>query len=453
MGSPSPAAPLKKERPKGLARLYRAFKHSFTFHMPIGTTNTEKVKYFWMMVGLSAFVNGNIIFWIWLADKKGWVDRTAWDAWGTVRSQSRHDAGCEYAADDRLNYLAQPITTLANFAFTFVGFLILEFAVFDFRRNGFSQILCNDAPTLQEGQLIGSHPFLSVILAGCLAMMGITSFFWHSSLSNKGATMDFGCMYVLIDYILGLCALRLLAYFNFARVWMLTVSIHIISFGSLAIGLWMYKRNFVEKFEDQSVLILYLILGVVGGVPIPFIFGIIRIIKNNILGCFCGREWRREKKEQRRARHNGQGVRRRRSWGLGIIALITMLTAKYFRSGDEEWMCTEVWGPHHWFQAHAVWHVGCALAVMFVYLFLRSEVFNMYGYVSKYETYYEGEEQNWIERQVEKVEDLIEYLDGETEEEFVERKSQVGRGGNTQTQMELVVRERENSAEGLGSIL
>ena len=116
-------------------------------------------------------------------------------------------------------------------------------------------------------------------------------------------------------------------------------------------------------------------------------------------------------------------------------------------------MCTEVWGPHHWFQAHAVWHVGCALAVMFVYLFLRSEVFNMYGYVSKYETYYEGEEQNWIERQVEKVEDLIEYLDGETEEEFVERKRQVGRGGNTQTQMELVVRERENSAEGLGSIL
>ena len=217
----------------------------------------------------------------------------------------------------------------------------------------------------------------------------------------------------------------------------------------------MYNRNQTQRFENQSDLIMFLIFGIVGGVPIPLIFGLIRMTKNRLLGLFCGAEWRKAKRLKRQARNNGKGVRRRRSWGLGVLALVCIVGAKWFRNGDTTWMCTDVWGPESWFQAHAVWHSGCALAVMFVYLFLRSEVFNMYGYVSKYEADYADESKNWIERQVEKVEDLIEYLDGETKEECVRRKSQMDlrqvNGGKVN--MKLVVKERENSLDGIGNVL
>jgi len=228
---------------------------------------------------------------------------------------------------------------------------------------------------VQNSQLIGSHPVLSFTLAGCCFGMGITSFIWHASLSNKGATMDFGCMYVLIDYIIGLCALRLLAFFNFkGNQKLLTALVHLVAAGGLVIGLWMYKRNFVKKFKNQSKLIMYLIVAVVGLVPLPFLFGIIRMLKNTVLGFVCGNDWADKRNKRRSWRKERHGIRRRRSWGLGISALICMLGAYYFRMHDEDWMCTDLWGPHEFMQAHAIWHTGCAFAVLFVYCFLRSEV-------------------------------------------------------------------------------
>ena len=56
------------------------------------------------MVFLSLFLNCDVVLVIWYADREGWVDRSAWDSWGSYRSQSMTDAGCEYAADDRLIY-------------------------------------------------------------------------------------------------------------------------------------------------------------------------------------------------------------------------------------------------------------------------------------------------------------------------------------------------------------
>ena len=100
---------------------------------------------------------------------------------------------------------------------------------------------------MHKSQLIGSHPLLSFALAGVLAMMGITSFIWHASLTNKGALVDFGAMYLLIDYIIALCALRLLAYVRFWNHHMLTFFVHLVAAIGLGIGVWQYERNQIER--------------------------------------------------------------------------------------------------------------------------------------------------------------------------------------------------------------
>jgi len=68
---------------------------------------------------------------------------------------------------------------------------------------------------------------------------------------------------------------------------------------------------------------------------------------------------------------------------LGFLSLVSILLAKWFRDMDSGFLCLEAWGPHSFFQAHALWHTFCALAVLFCYLFLRSEVFNIYLYSFK----------------------------------------------------------------------
>ena len=118
-----------------------------------------------------------------------------------------------------------------------------------------------------------------------------------------------------------------------------------------------------------------LVLGVVGGAPLPLFIGWARMGKNAMLGWWLGGEWSRRKEEIR-----GQRPGRRRSWGLAILGLICIASGGGFRKYDQTWMCSSWFGPNHWFQAHAVWHVMCAFAILYLYLFFRSEVFNLEGY-------------------------------------------------------------------------
>lgn len=234
--------------------------------------------------------------------------------------------------------------------------------------------------------------------------------------------MDMGMIYLICIYLIGLCAVRLLTYVNFNNTKILTVAVHAVSFGALYLGVRTYKKNEEEGIEDWFNLTIMLMLGVVCGVPLPFVIGLMRMAKNLILGYVMREEWLKVKEEKRKERE-AKGVRRRRSWGLAISALMSIGGGGLFRSFDQTWMCEDWFGPHHWFQAHAVWHAMCAMAVLFVYLFLRSEVFNMYGYMGGYEGGYD-----WAER---------------------ERRSSSGEN----TMMELTMIERRSSREGVGEIL
>eukprot|EP00520_Triparma_pacifica_P013230 CAMPEP_0118642378 /NCGR_PEP_ID=MMETSP0785-20121206/5803_1 /TAXON_ID=91992 /ORGANISM="Bolidomonas pacifica, Strain CCMP 1866" /LENGTH=202 /DNA_ID=CAMNT_0006533925 /DNA_START=685 /DNA_END=1293 /DNA_ORIENTATION=- len=163
-----------------------------------------------------------------------------------------------------------------------------------------------------------------------------------------------------------------------------------------------------RRFQKQNNLIIMMILAILGMLPLPLVFGVIRMVKNLFVGLVCGKEKLTKDNSRREWRKERLGIRRRRSWGLGIMALFCIILAKYCRDKDTGYLCLETWGPHHFMQAHAIWHCGCAFAVLFVYLFLRSEVFNMYSYISKYEGEYKGEPMNWLERQIDVIEDMME---------------------------------------------
>ncbi|GMH87940.1 hypothetical protein TrVE_jg6857 [Triparma verrucosa] len=410
--------------PTLLRRALSAFTHSFSFHIPWEGPPKTKRKVFAAIICIAAVFNAVVIFLVWLADSEDWLTAQDLEGWGGAIRQTPTAVGCEYAANPATRYLAQPITSLSNFGFTFTAVVILQFALLDLRHNGLKNLICNsDFEKLRESQLIGAHPLLSINLAGCCVVMCYTSFCWHASLTHKGGTMDMGSIYVICIYIIGLASVRLISYLHLRNSKVLTVAIHTVSFGALYAGYRVYEHNRLIGYENWEDMTIFLILGVVVGVPFPFFIGIARMLKNTIGGCILGKEWlkRIEKKEKERE------VRRRRSWGLAILALISILAGKLFREYDQTWMCSDWFGPHHWFQGHALWHVFCAFAVLFVYLFFRSEVFNIYGYLNESRE----EEFNWAERG---------------------RNS--GRSSSSGGEvMELTMVERRASREGIGEVL
>ena len=212
--------------------LYRLTMHPFTFHLPF-PNHPNPIRKFLNIVAASFLINWALILSLYLCDRQGYLTRDDWTGKFAinVRPQRMDDAGCEYASDDRTNFLAQPVTSLSNFAFSFSGLIVLAFSYYDFLNMNTSH-----APS----QLIATQPLLSLFLAGTLCLMATTSFIWHASLATHGANIDFGAMYVLIGYIITLCLLRMLAY---VPGWigtrkLLAVAIHVVSFsGKLLVSI------------------------------------------------------------------------------------------------------------------------------------------------------------------------------------------------------------------------
>lgn len=97
------------------ACIKEGLRKAFSFHLPFQNEKRPFLK-FWRLILVSFFVNALAIAILWLCDEKGWLDRSDWTGEFGVnqRTQTRGDAGCEFAADDRTNYLAQPVTALSS---------------------------------------------------------------------------------------------------------------------------------------------------------------------------------------------------------------------------------------------------------------------------------------------------------------------------------------------------
>ena len=74
-------------------------------------------------------------------------------------------------------------------------------------------------------------------------------------------------------------------------------------------GLWMCVRNMEKRFNDQNTLIMLLIFSVVLAVPVPFLFGVIRMLKNLLFGLICGAEHLKKQNEKRKWRRERLGIR------------------------------------------------------------------------------------------------------------------------------------------------
>ena len=219
--------------------MFSLFPNSFDGH-PLPYTK------FFQLVVISFLINVLFIVVIIICDKTKVVDRSTWDYLGPQRSQSMNDAGCEYSSDERTNFLAQPVTALSNFTFSFAGLIILHLGYYDWKN-------MDNPSTKTHSQLIATHPLLSVILAGALVMMCATSFMWHASLSSKGANIDFGTMYILIIYLNTLCILRLLSYWNWKNKIALAIAVHIVSFTGLIYSFVLYEIQVSEREEVKKV--------------------------------------------------------------------------------------------------------------------------------------------------------------------------------------------------------
>lgn len=389
--------------------------HFFSFHLPFPNHPNPDLKFFFLILNSFA-VNALAVAVLLVVDHNHWADRTSWDYLGAQRPQRMTGAGCEFAADDRTNFLAQKITSLSNFTFSFAGLVVLQLGYYDFVNVFLSKKGSrNNVPS----QLLATHPLLSIILGGCLCMMCITSFVWHASLAYKGALLDFGTMYILIFYLFTLSVIRLLSYIKWKSKTALSCAVHTVSFLGLTYGCILFNieakalslytgirqidgDHSIELYTvgnaygiDSNTLVLIMILAVFVMGPVPFFFGIIRMSKNLVL-----KWWKKDSDDGVGVGDNtqlGEHVddddkveweestpnnppRRRRSWGLGFLSLFCILLAKWFRDMDTGFLCLETWGPRSFFQAHALWHTFCALSVFFIYLFLRSEVFNIYAF-------------------------------------------------------------------------
>lgn len=250
----------------------RKLYHSFTFHVP-GHPDRQ-VRTFMNIVLVSTLLNSIAILAIFLADSKGWLDRTNWVEWGNMVNQTPVSVGCEASAPHVRSYMAQPITSLSNFGFTFTAVITLQFAALDAYHNGLRNVIFSrDVGKIRQGHLISAYPFLSLCLSCLLGFMCYTSFCWHASLTVKGGKMDMGSIYLLCIYLIGLSAVRLLTYLPLTSPVLLALGVHSVNVGALYLGYKTYERNRVEGIDEWEMLTITLVLGVVGVVPIPLFIG------------------------------------------------------------------------------------------------------------------------------------------------------------------------------------
>jgi hypothetical protein len=178
------------------------------------------------------------------------------------------------------------------------------------------------------------YPVWSLVFALSQLVLGVSSFLFHASLSRLAQRLDVAGIYMamcnLVGYSLVRWVPRSLAGTAFERAAHAVVVVGLVPLN------W---QCFAQKHRIDSFTALPALIGAV-----------LAVNGLHLLCCFrCAR------------------VR----WSLGGWALVCLLLAWFFRTGDVEgwFFCDE----GSVFQGHAAWHVLCGLAYFAAVLFFRSE--------------------------------------------------------------------------------
>jgi len=235
--------------------------------------------------------------------------RNPWTNW-EPRSDTQW---CE--ADRQNDFMKEPADAWSTLSYLFVGLFIGTCGMFD-------TLIVADSP--RNG--ITKHPIISVVhgFINCYHFLG--TFMNHSCVCIIGFNLDVSGMYAVTSFTILYCLLGLLKRFAHLKI---------------SIG-W------VSVLQMILIPIYYYISTKIGD---KLMAGIVILVVLSSAGYYyCNRTLMH--------------------LTLGVVATCLFLI------GYAVWLL-EVWHlfcfPNSFFQLHAVWHIFTSMAILFVYLFLRSE--------------------------------------------------------------------------------
>ncbi|GAB4038918.1 hypothetical protein GCM10028809_58560 [Spirosoma gilvum] len=219
---------------------------------------------------------------------------------------------CEFNHTDR--FFHQPMNTYSNLAYFFLGVLVLQIAISDYKTQG-------ERPKNR----MQAFPLLSALLGICFIYLGFGSAFFHASLTYVGQRVDMNGTYGLTLTLVGIALYHVLYKIRFSesarRIWVISLVV--------LIGL----------FFKLSLLIP-------SGILLPSLI-LISLLLTGINYFQCRKE--------------------RFGW-VPIVSFLLIVIAIKIRTLDvQKFGCN----PHSLVQGHAVWHLLTGLSSFCSYAFFR----------------------------------------------------------------------------------
>ena len=225
---------------------------------------------------------------------------------------------CEFT--DMKRFIRQPINTFTNFWYANNAIYFFQKAMSDKRRT-------------QPYNLITANPFYSFLLSGICFYTFICSTFFHSTLAEVASDLDFSAVY-------SACLFPLM-YFTH-RLWMMVIGVRpgekhrkSMTFLIIAFTIIYLILTFLVPFDHthEIVLVMILLTGIFG-----FVVERREVVKTN-------------------------------KWYLYSTMFFITIAMVFFKLDTAKILCN----PHSLIQPHSVWHLMNGIAVLYLYLYIRSE--------------------------------------------------------------------------------
>lgn len=244
-----------------------------------------------------------------------------WSSW--LGAGGNSSTFCEF---NRWNMLIiQPSNTWSNFGFLVVGLILISIGIKDhyYRKRD------------QVNNLIAKHPAFTLMLGASLIYLFIGSFFYHASMTLAFQKLDITGIYAVV--------IAMFAYNAFKAVPMVKIGSRIRSTHKLliAVGIALNVVFFVEIWKWNINIVFPILIGLL------FVLNFINMRRKTIAKMY------------------------RKYLLSSAITMGAAATIWILDRSDALCMPTSI------FQGHALWHLLCALAVLFMYFYYRSEEFDL----------------------------------------------------------------------------
>jgi len=236
------------------------------------------------------------------------------DVWAgmTVSKSALTVEYCEFNHTDR--FFHQPMNTYSNLVYFFLGVLVLQISLLDYKNQG-----------LKNGNRLEQFPLLSALMGICFIYLSFGSAFFHASLTYIGQRVDMNGTYGITLVLVSIALYHVL---------------HKINFNDKV------KLRWVIALLILIVLFLKVALLIPSGILLPSLILLLTV-------CVTVNYFQ---------------FKKQRSGWVAIISLALMVVAVKIRTLDvQKFGCN----PHSLVQGHSVWHLLTGLSSFCSYSFFR----------------------------------------------------------------------------------